>query len=41
MPTHVIVIGAVTAMLVELLPLPLNDNLTIPILSGFIMIIIL
>lgn len=41
LPTHVIVIGAVTAMLVELLPLPLNDNLTIPILSGFIMIIIL
>ena len=41
LPTHVLVIGAVTAMLVELLPLPLNDNLTIPILSGFIMIIIL
>ena len=41
LPTHVLVIGAVTAMLVELMPLPLNDNLTIPILSGFIMIIIL
>ena len=37
LPTHVLVIGAVTAMLVELLPIPLNDNLTIPILSGFIM----
>tara|TARA_Y100000992_G_scaffold272240_1_gene213685 strand:- start:12 stop:587 length:576 start_codon:yes stop_codon:yes gene_type:complete len=41
LPIHVLVIGAVTAMLVELLPIPLNDNLTIPILSGFIMIIIL
>ena len=41
LPTHVLVIGAVTAMLVELMPLPLNDNLTIPILSGFIMIITL
>ena len=41
LPTYVIVIGAVTAMLVELIPSPLNDNLTIPILSGFIMIIIL
>ena len=41
LPTHVLVIGALTAMLVELIPLPLNDNLTIPILSGFIMIIIL
>ena len=41
LPTHVLVIGALTAMLVELMPLPLNDNLTIPILSGFIMIIIL
>ena len=41
LPTHVLVIGAVAAMLVELMPLPLNDNLTIPILSGFIMIIIL
>ena len=41
LPTYVIVIGAVTAMLVELIPSPLNDNLTIPILSGFIMIITL
>jgi glycerol-3-phosphate acyltransferase PlsY len=41
LPTYVIVIGAVTAMLVELIPSPLNDNLTIPILSGLIMIIIL
>ena len=41
LPTYVLVIGALTAMLVELMPLPLNDNLTIPILSGFIMIIIL
>ena len=41
LPIHVLVIGAITAMLIELMPLPLNDNLTIPILSGFIMIIIL
>ena len=41
LPTYVLVIGAVVAMLVELIPFPINDNLTIPILSGLIMIIIL
>tara|TARA_B100001250_G_scaffold411781_1_gene441239 strand:- start:956 stop:1531 length:576 start_codon:yes stop_codon:yes gene_type:complete len=41
LPTYVLVIGAVIAMLVELIPFPINDNLTIPILSGLIMIIVL
>ena len=41
LPTYVLVFGAVAAMIVELIPIPLNDNFTIPILSGLIMIIIL
>lgn len=41
LPIYVLVIGAISAMLIELIPSPLNDNLTIPTLSGFIMIIIL
>ena len=37
LPTHIIVIGAIVAMLIELIPSPINDNLTIPILSGLFM----
>jgi len=33
----VIILGAVAAMGVELLPVPLNDNLTIPVFSGTVM----
>lgn len=36
---EVIILGAITAMVVELLPISVNDNLTIPILSGFVMMI--
>ena len=37
----VIVVGAVVAAGVELLPLPVNDNLMIPVLSGAVMELIL
>jgi dolichol kinase len=33
----VIILGAITAAGVELLPIPLNDNLTIPVVSGGLM----
>ena len=38
LPLEVIILGAVAAMGVELLPVPLNDNLTIPIFSGTVMV---
>ena len=34
----ILILGGVAAMLIELSPIPLNDNLTIPVLSGFIML---
>ena len=34
----VLVVGSIFAMLTELLPSPINDNLTIPIISGLAMI---
>ena len=37
LPSEVIILGAVVAMAVEVAPIPLNDNLTIPILGGFAM----
>ncbi len=37
LPLEVIILGAVAAMGVELLPVPLNDNLTIPVFSGTVM----
>ena len=33
----IIIIGAISAMSIELLPLRINDNITIPIFSGYIM----
>ncbi|NQU28722.1 MAG: hypothetical protein HQ528_10565 [Candidatus Marinimicrobia bacterium] len=39
-PLAVLTAGAVGGMLVELLPLPLNDNLIIPIAAGFSMVTI-
>jgi len=39
-PLHVGVLGAVTAMAVELLPVPIDDNVSIPLSSGTIMVII-
>lgn len=38
LPLEVILLGAVAAMGVELLPIPLNDNLTIPVCSGTVML---
>tara|TARA_B100000929_G_C15493795_1_gene415342 strand:- start:515 stop:1108 length:594 start_codon:yes stop_codon:yes gene_type:complete len=38
LPLEVIILGAVAAMGVELLPIPLNDNLTIPVCSGTVML---
>ena len=35
---EILILGGVAAMLIELSPIPLNDNLTIPVLSGFIML---
>jgi len=38
LPLEVIILGAISAMGVELLPISLNDNLTIPIFSGTVMV---
>lgn len=38
LPLEIIILGAVSAMGVELLPVPLNDNLTIPVFSGTVML---
>lgn len=40
LPPIVILFGAFGAMLIELLPLKINDNLTIPIFSGTIMVLV-
>ena len=37
LPLSIIIIGAASAMFIELLPLPLDDNLTIPNFSGIVM----
>ena len=34
----ILILGGFAAMLFELSPIPLNDNLTIPVLSGFVML---
>ena len=34
---NLLLFGAIFAMVIELIPLKINDNITIPILSGFIM----
>ena len=36
-PAEIIILGAIGAMLIELAPIPLNDNLTIPLTGGIIM----
>ena len=36
----VVVIGAVCATLMEIFPLPLNDNLTIPLVAGGVMMLV-
>ena len=41
LPTKIIILGAIFAMIIELIPNPINDNLTIPIISGLFMVIIL
>tara|TARA_Y100001934_G_scaffold122445_1_gene149562 strand:- start:1100 stop:1693 length:594 start_codon:yes stop_codon:yes gene_type:complete len=37
LPPIILFLGALAAMLIELLPLKINDNLTIPIFSGMVM----
>ena len=37
LPLQIIVFGAISGMLIELIPLKINDNFSIPIFSGFIM----
>lgn len=37
LPLQVIVLGAFSGMFIELIPLKINDNFSIPIFSGFIM----
>jgi len=34
---QIIIIGAISGMFIELMPLKINDNFSIPIFSGFIM----
>jgi len=36
-PSEIIIFGAVVAMVVEILPIPMNDNLTIPLAGGLTM----
>ena len=35
----ILIVGVIFSMLIEMLPLPINDNLTIPIFSGFGMVL--
>ena len=37
LPAQIIIIGAISGMFIELIPLKINDNFSIPIFSGFIM----
>jgi dolichol kinase len=37
LPADIIILGAVAAMLVEIAPIPMNDNLTIPLTGGLVM----
>lgn len=37
LPLYIVAAGALTASVVEILPLKLNDNLTIPVISGAVM----
>ena len=37
LPSQIIVLGAISGMLIELIPLKINDNFSIPIFSGLIM----
>jgi len=37
LPLQIIIFGAISGMLIELIPLKINDNFSIPIFSGFIM----
>ena len=37
LPTDIIILGAVSVMAVEVAPIPMNDNLTIPLTGGFVM----
>jgi dolichol kinase len=41
MPISVRVLGPLTATLVEFLPLPVDDNLSIPLVSGLVMQVML
>ena len=34
---NILILGSFSAMIAECAPIPLNDNLTIPIVSGFVM----
>jgi dolichol kinase len=36
-PLVTVIIGAVSAAIVESLPLPVDDNLTIPLFAGLVM----
>ena len=40
-PFHVAIVGAVTATVFELLPIPLDDNFRIPLSAGFAMDLLL
>ena len=37
LPLKIVVFGAISGMLIELIPLKINDNFSIPVFSGFIM----
>jgi len=37
LPLKIIIFGAISGMLIELIPLKINDNFSVPIFSGFIM----
>jgi dolichol kinase len=39
-PLLVLVCGAITAMVIELLPIPIDDNLRIPVAAGAVMVLI-
>ncbi|MCS5646019.1 MAG: hypothetical protein NZ838_07840, partial [Candidatus Marinimicrobia bacterium] len=37
LPGEIIILSSIASMLVELAPIPMNDNLTIPLTGGLVM----
>ena len=41
LPFHVVMFGSIVAMITEILPIAIDDNLTIPLLSGLTIMVLI